>query len=134
MLFCTNLLSLRGEWRKKITIRDYLTYRKLEKEFNPEDSVWNAGYNDPEQYMESIREGKRNALKRVAKKSLINLATLASLVGCGLYLNNSEEEYNRIIDEAARSADLNSDGELSGTKEMAEFYSNLPGLINFARW
>ena len=109
-----------------MSLRNYLTYRKLEREFNPDDSIWKAPYNNSEVYIEGLRKGKRNAIKRMAKKSLITLATLVALAGSGLYIHNSNEEYNRILDEASRKADLNGDGKISDSREIAEFFNNLP--------
>ena len=109
-----------------MSLKDYLTYRRLEREFNPNDSIWKVPYNDPKLYIDGLREGKRNAIKRMAKRSLITLATLVALTGSGLYLHSSNDEYNKILTEAFRKADLNGDGEISSPRETAEFFNSLP--------
>ena len=109
-----------------MSLKDYLTYRRLEREFNPNDSIWKVPYNDPKLYIDGLREGKRNAIKRMAKRSLITLATLVALTGSGLYLHSSNDEYNKILAEASRKADLNGDGEISSPRETAEFFNSLP--------
>ena len=109
-----------------MSLRDYLTYIRLEREFNLNDPIWKVPYNDPKLYIDGLREGKRDAIKRMAKRSLITLATLVALTGSGLYLHSSNDEYNKILAEASRKADLNGDGEISSPRETAEFFNSLP--------
>lgn len=113
-----------------MSIRAYLKYRKLEREFN-EGNEFRGDYTCPELYIKDIKEDKRNAMKRVVRSSLITLVTLVTLAGSGLYLYNSNEEYNNILSEAARKADLDGNGEVSGPREMAEFFNNIPDPSNY---
>jgi len=115
-----------------MSIRDYITYRKLEREFDPIE-FGNEYIGDPEHYINGIREGKRNAIKGIIKKSLITLVTLASLGYMAHYPKTDLGRYeSKVIEEAARKADLNGDGNLKG-KEIELFYTDIPGLINFIR-
>lgn len=109
-----------------MSLKDYLTYRKLEREFIGEYDPKKEFVGNPVEYLEGLREGKKSAIKRMAKKSLITLTTLVTLLGSGLYLHKSNERYKEILSESAIKADLDGDGKVSGAREMAEFFNNLP--------
>jgi len=109
----------------KDDLEDYLIYRKLEKEFN-QDTNRQSHMGDPELYINGIREAKRNSLKSTIKTSLVALAAVVALAGTGAYIHNSEAEYQEILKEAIKKADLDGDGQISNSREMARFFNNLP--------